>query len=289
MLLLLLCMACNVLLAVIFKGFSRYGINNMNAIIVNYAWCAIVPGIFLGESAVPVDLLYRPWFFYALVLAAMFIVGFNLMALSFQKAGVSLTIIIQKMSLVMPALFAIIMFKETAGILKLSGILLALSAIILVNWPDKKNGGLNWRSHIVLLPISVFLLSGLIEMLLYFVEIRGITGDENVQFTASSFFMAGILGLTLTTYHYFAKGTGGFSLRDVGGGIILGIPNYFTIYLLLLLLSQGWEGSILFPINSIGILIGTTLVGILAYRERLSTLGWIGLVIAFCAILMINT
>ena len=58
------------------------------------------------------------------------------MALSFQKSGVALTAIIQKMSLIIPAAVAISLYGEPLGMMKSIGILLALGAIVFANLPS---------------------------------------------------------------------------------------------------------------------------------------------------------
>ncbi len=288
MLLLLLCICCNVLLAIIFKAFNRYKVDNLNAIITNYATCTVTASLLIGHRAIPENAWSKPWFPYALILGVMFIIGFNLMALSIQKVGVSLTTIIQKMSLVMPAVFAIVYFDESAGFLKILGITLALSAIVLVNWPDKKTKArINWTDPLLVLPIMVFLLSGLIELGLFYIEAKGLTAGENAEFTATCFFFGGLLGAVYSLYRYLVNGHK-WQVRDIIGGTILSIPNYFTIYLLLAMLSKGWDGSVLFPLNSIGILVVSTVVGALFYQERLTRMAQIGLFLALVAIILIN-
>ena len=118
MLILLLCIFCNVLLAVLFKYFDHYKVDNLNAIIVNYIVCVLFASVLLGESALPIDILDRPWWPYSLLLGSLFIIGFNILALSFQKSGVALTVIIQKMSLVIPSFVAIFLYGEPLGIPK---------------------------------------------------------------------------------------------------------------------------------------------------------------------------
>ena len=93
--------------------------------------------------------------------------------------------------------------------------------------------------------------------------------DDGAMFTATAFGGAALMGIIYRIYTMIIQKRGMPSSKDVLGGVALGLPNYLTIYLLVVLLSQGWEGSVLFPINSIGIIVLTSIVGVLLYQERL--------------------
>lgn len=288
MLILSTCILCNVVLAIIFKFFQRYQIDNLNAIIVNYIVCVLFASVLLGESAIPADLFNKPWWAYSFLLSFIFITGFNILVLSFQKSGVALTVIIQKMSLIIPAAVAIALYNEPLGLFKGLGILLALVAIILVNLPSRNDpNSISIFHPLIIYPLLTFLLSGIIEVVLFFVEVEGMIEHEGMHFTATSFGGAAVLGAIYSTYRILSgkvipRG------KEILAGIILGLPNYLTIYLLVLLLSQGWQGSVLFPVNSIGILILTAVVGFLFFKEKADQMKLAGIVLGVLSILLIS-
>ncbi|MBK8886255.1 MAG: EamA family transporter [Saprospiraceae bacterium] len=98
----------------------------------------------------PTDLSAQPWFYYALGLGFIFIIVFNLMALTVQHFGVVVATIFQKMSLIAPTLLAILIYGEQAGIAKWIGILCSVLAIILLSYQksdlpeEKKTSTLLW-------------------------------------------------------------------------------------------------------------------------------------------------
>ena len=288
MLVLLVCIFCNVLLAIIFKTFDKYRIDNLNAIIINYFVCVLFASALLGESAIPFDLFDRPWWPLSFTLSVLFIFGFNIMALSFQKSGVALTAIVQKMSLIIPAAVAISLYSEPLGMLKAIGIVFALLAIIFVNLPSS-NGQekLNLFHPLIIYPLLTFLLSGIIEVVLFLGEAEGLVGQDGIMFTATAFGGAAVLGITYRIYTNL-QGKGRPRLKELMGGIALGLPNYLTIYLLVYLLSKGWQGSVLFPVNSIGILILTSIAGFVMYKERLERNKIIGILLGTMAIVLIS-
>ncbi len=288
MLLLLLCIICNVVLAVIFKYFDKYKVDNLQAIVINYVVCVLFASALMGESAIPADLFDKSWWSYSFILSVLFIVGFNIMALSFQKSGVALTAIIQKMSLIIPASVAIAIYGEPLQWAKGLGIALALVAIVLVNIPSKDGDNkFSIFQPLIIYPLLTFLLSGIIEVILYYVEVEGIVGDDGAKFTATAFGMAAALGFTFATFRAL-KDNQYPSIKELIGGICLGLPNYLSIYLLVVLLSQGWEGSRLFPLNSIAILIMTALVGFTFYKERPDKMKVIGILLGVGAIVLLS-
>ncbi|HMU04738.1 MAG TPA: EamA family transporter [Saprospiraceae bacterium] len=76
--------------------------------------------------------------------------------------------------------------------------------------------------------------------------------------------------------------------KNLIGGIGLGIPNFFSIYLLLLSLQQGWGGSVVFPVNNVGVLVMAAFFGIVLFKERLVPLRIAGFILAILAIILIT-
>lgn len=289
MLILLLCILCNVVLAIIFKYFEKYQVDNLNAIVINYIVCVVFASILMGQSSIPIDLFTASWWPYSLALSVLFITGFNLMAVSFQKCGVALTAIIQKMSLIIPASVAIAVYGEPLGAYKGAGILLAFLAIILVNIPAKDSGEeFSFLKPIIIYPLIVFVLSGIIEVILFYVEVEGIVGDAGMQFTASGFGQAAVIGTVYSAFRYFKNDGSLPGKKELIGGIVLGLPNYLSIYLLVYLLSKGWQGSVLFPINSIGILVLSAVAGFVLYKEHLDQLKIMGVLLGVSAIILLS-
>ena len=106
-------------------------------------------------------------------------------------------------------------------------------------------------------------------------------------FTASIFGFAGLTGLLYVIYTDLRTGEK-WKKKDVIAGILLGIPNFFSIYLIVVLLSHGWQGSVLFPILNVAIILLTTGVGILGFKEDFSRRRQIGFILAIAAIILLS-
>ena len=76
-----------------------------------------------------------------------------------------------------------------------------------------------------------------------------------------------------------------FQLKNILWGVAFGIPNFFClVFFLKALATPHLNSSIVFALVSIGIVIISSLTGILFFKERLSTTNWIGILLSICAI-----
>ncbi len=263
--------------------FQKHGVQNLPAIIVNYFVCVLTASVVLGEVAIPSDIGFKPWFYYAIFLGFIFVFVFTSFAAAVQKIGIALSTIFQKMTMMIPAVMGIFYYNEAATLFKILGICLAALAIVIIQLPLKGELNAALRKYWYLAAIT-FLGSGIIDGLLYFLEVEGISQNGDISFVASLFGFAGIAGLSLFVFRRLNDSTLRFGKKEIIGGIALGIPNFFSIYLLLLLLSNGWGGSVVFPINNVGILVLATLFGVILFKEKLNIYRVVGFICAIVSI-----
>ena len=289
MCILIACIILNAFIGVIFKLFHRYNIDNLQAIVINYFVCVATAMVVKGGSPIPTDLSAQPWFYYALGLGFIFIIVFNLMALTVQHFGVVVATIFQKMSLIAPTLLAILIYGEQAGIAKWIGILCSVLAIVLLSYQksdiaegEKKTSALLW-----LFPFLTFAGSCMIDASLYLIEKKNLAQNGDIGFVASLFLFAGINGLLILIIQLFSGKTK-LAWKNIIGGIALDIPNFFSIYLLVLTLQQGWGGSIVFPVNNVGILVVAAIFGLVFFKEKLTPYKLAGFALAILSIVLIT-
>jgi drug/metabolite transporter (DMT)-like permease len=272
-------------LFVIFKLFDVLKVNTFQAIVVNY-FVAAVLGFYLSNNSVSFqEIPNQPWFIGAFLLGIMFILVFNIMALTSQKNGLSVASVSSKMSVVIAIVFGVWYYEESLGFIKLLGILLALIAVYLTSVKEKKETTVKQVS--LLFPILLFFGSGAIDTSLKFIETRFVEEGGVPLFSATIFGCAFILGMTILLYQ-IVKGTFRFEFKNILGGILLGVPNYFSIvYLLKALSTDGMESSTAFTLNNVGIVILSTLFGLFIFKEKLIWKNWLGIVIAIVSILLV--
>lgn len=284
---LLLTILANVGIFMAFQSFSRFKINTLPAIVVNYGVCVVTGILYVGFDTVSSELDPRSeWFISATILGLIFISTFFLMAHTTQVRGVSVATVASKMSLAIPVVFSLFVFKYAVNSLDIwnyIGILLAFISIWLVSKKKKSdNSGFNFS--FLLLPLAVFLLGGVIDTSLNYVNHHFI--DEHIEpiypiFIFSSAFITGTIVCVIKRVK--------FGWKELAGGIYLGVPNYFSIFFQLKALSAfDNNGAIVYPALNIGIIIGSTLLAILLFREKLSRLNYTGVSLALVVIFLLS-
>jgi drug/metabolite transporter (DMT)-like permease len=270
---------------VVFKLLSKYEINTLQALIINYV-TACICGIIFQKNAINItEIPQYEWFPYAIGLGAMFIIVFNLMAITTQRNGLSVVSVAAKMSVVIPILFGLLYYKESLGVFKILGIIIALIAVYLASIKEKE--GLKINPSNLIFPILVFLGSGIIDTTLKYLEGEFIAENDIPIFSATIYAMAAFIGVIILLFQII-NGQMHFKLKNILGGIALGIPNYFSVYFLVQALrSDILESSGVFTVNNVAIVMISTLLGILLFKEKLLPKNWIGIGLAVLSILFI--
>jgi len=269
----------------VFKLFDTFKIDTFQAILVNYLIAAVSGFIAYKNPVDPDQILAASWLPGTLFLGVLFIVIFNLMAITTQRSGLSVVSVATKMSVVIPILFGLIYYKEASGFLKITGIILALVAVYLVS--IKKEDKTQTVPKNLLFPILVFLGSGIIDTSIKFLEDTYVAESEIPVFSALIFTTAFCLGILALIYQAI-RGKTRIALKNILGGIALGVPNYFSIYFLVRALrAPGLDSSTVFTLNNMGIVMLATLIGLLFFKEKLSRKNWLGISLALFSIVLI--
>ena len=266
---------------ILFKVLKKYNINTLQAIVVNYFTACTCGFLFYKEKVNVTDILNSSWFIGAVVLGFLFIAIFNIMALTAQRNGLSVASVASKMSVIIPVVFGIYVLKESIDGQKIIGICLALVAVYLTS-VKKKDTVILTQS--IYLPIILFFGSGIIDT-----SINYFAPDDKIElFSAIIFAIAASIGVSILIYkstihkHYF-------KLKSIPFGLALGLMNYGSIfYLLKALRMEDLESSTIFTINNVGIVTISTVVGLVLFKENMSTKNWLGIGIAITAIILVT-
>ena len=252
MIYLMLTIFANVAIFLAFRSFSKFRINTFPAIITNYLVCVITGIIYVGPQKVvhQVD-LEQPWFLSTIFMGVVFVSTFYLMARTTQLRGVAAATVASKMSLAIPVIFSLFIFKIGTNSLDLwnyLGIIMAFIAIILVSRKQGRNPSQPISLNFFILPFGVFLLGGVIDTSLNYINHKWLNEQLSAVFTILVFAFAFIIGFSIILFRKIRV-----TRRDVVAGIVLGIPNYFSIYLQLKALSAfDNNGALLYPSLNIG-------------------------------------
>lgn len=281
---LIISILCSSLIFVIFKLFPKYGINTFHAIVFNY-FTAFTCGILLfGKDWNPKALEAGNWPYFVILSAVLFISLFIVMGISSQKNGVALTSIAGKMSMGLSMLFMIGLYSEALSFLKVTGILLAFLGVFLVSFSKSTDGK---SSNSIWLLILLFVGSAILDVVLNYVQKFEFQHIPASLFSAFGFGLAGTIGFTILIIQLIRK-SAKFELKNILAGVILGIPNYFSIYLLILSYkSTGWTDSTVLAIMNVSTVLFSAVIGFIAFRENVTFQKIIGLLAAVSAIILL--
>ncbi len=274
----------NVIISAIFKVFPKYKIDTLQAIVVNYCVCVTTGSVFIGHVPFTATAFQSTWFPWALLMGIGFISIFNLLAYSTRVDGITTTIIANKLSLVIPVLFSIVLYSEKVGVGKIAGIVLAFPAVYLttrVTGDDNKPQNL-------LLPALIFVGGGMLDTLMKYVQTNFLsTNEDQALYAIFCFATAATIGVLLIT-SLLLMGKTKIRMRNIIAGICIGVPNYFSIYFLIRMLNSDFlQSSAAIPVLNIGILVASTATAIFFFKEKTNLLRDIGMALSIIAILLI--
>lgn len=276
----------NVIISAVFKLFPKYDIDALQAIVTNYCVCVITGCIYIGAIPFNTANFNAMWFPWSLITGVAFIALFNLIAYNTKCYGITTTTIANKLSLVIPVVFSIILYHERAGFEKIAGILLAFPAVYLTT-RQKTHGEVKTN---LFWPALLFIGSGMLDTLLKYMQCTFLaTAEVQAIFSIYTFATAAVTGLIIAIILIRLKKIK-LQLKNVLAGICVGVPNYFSIYYLIRTLhSSPLQSSATIPVINIGILVASSIMAILLFRERANPMRLIGLALSIIAILLIAT
>ena len=281
---LLLSILFSSLIFVIFKLFDTHKVQTIYAIIVNYITACLVGILFYKKPIQLYEIPKNDWFYGTLFLGILFILVFNLMAKTSQRLGVSVASVATKMSFVIPVILGLILYNEKLSFFKTSGIVLALAAVYFASVKDTPRA-IQKRS--LLLPVMVFLGSGIIDASIKYMEENHVSTNEFPIFSATVFGAAACTGILFILLRSFKKPLK-LNFKNVLGGIALGVPNFFSIFFLLRALqNETLNSASIFTLNNVAIVMFSTLLGILLFKEKISPKNWGGILLAVISIILV--
>jgi drug/metabolite transporter (DMT)-like permease len=220
-------------------------------------------------------------------MGTVFISLFNIIAYTVEKIGVAVTSVANKLSLVIPFVFSLYLYNEAASWLKIVGIICALVAVVLTCLPANKELVKSKRKLLFVLPVVLFLGSGLLDTMIKYVEHQFLDADNVNDYLITAFSVAAALGLITLSILVLTKKQQ-FNWKSVLIGAAIGIPNYFSIWFLMRVLKIfANNSSAIIPINNMGIVLFSAVMAWILFKERLSLVNWIGIILSLGAIALI--
>jgi drug/metabolite transporter (DMT)-like permease len=275
---------------IIFRYFKTFKIDTFPAVVVNY-WVCVMTGFLafgwndtLGKVNTAND-----WIIYACALGGLFISTFYLTAYSAQMIGVTLTSVSAKISLVLTVFANLFILQSASKIFDFfnyTGILLAIVAIILSSISPKSQES-NTQKTIWWLPLLIFSLTATVDITVNTINKFFVKPEQSALFSILTFSSAACIGFLILGYQLLNQQRK-LTYKEWLGGLALGVPNFFSLFYLLKALEDFKnDGAFLFPVFNIAVILASTFCAVILFKEKLSKLNIIGLLLAILSIVLI--
>jgi len=261
---------------VIFRLAKNYNCKLSTLITCNYFFAALL-GVSLFQPFHYEELINSVnWLHFGVFLGFLFMVMFYLIGISSQKAGISVTTLANKLSLVFPVLFSLLYFNEEISTINYVGLLTATIAVFLsVYRKDLKKTNLIF----VLLPVLIFFGSGFVDSIVKYVQAVKISDNEVTLYTTVVFLAAFLFGIISKIFDKSKKHV--FHIPTLILAFFLGMVNFGSLYFMIRALNHSsLDSSLVFALNNMSIVALTTLLGTLLFKEKLNKINFAGIVLA---------
>lgn len=251
------------------------------------------------------------WIALGLASGVGFVAGFVMLMRGLNEIGLAIPTSAARLSMLIPVTGSIIVFNEQPSALQIAGILAGILAFVLLGAAQRRRGAdqennreSNQRSDrnsdqkisqgnegaqgsqgskldlgAIGLLVAIFAIVGTTDFSMKIAQSNGIDSD------ALAFYI--FLSASLTCWLRVAFGRMQVTGRDMLLGALLGIPNYFSVYFLLLALER-LDASVVFPSVSAGAVVLVTIVAIVFWKEHPNRTAWFGIALAAIAVALLG-
>ncbi len=276
---LLLAICSSALLAIILKLSGSKSDNTYGVCLFNYMTASLIAFLFISDK----NLLTTGGTVLGMgaVSGILYLGSLALYQININKNGTVLAAVFSKLGVIIPTAMGFIFFSETPSLVQILGILVAIAAIIVINYQkgdsEAKSGTKVQAAGLLLL----LLVGGLCDSTSKVFEFIGDRKDDD-RFMFFIFLFAGIFTLVP-----LIRSKKRIDLTTAICGIIIGIPNYFVTRFLLKALTE-MPSFIVYPTYSVGTVILISLMSRIFFKEKLNKQQLIGVGLILVALVMLN-
>ena len=279
MLYLIFSIICSVSVGIIFKFSRQYSTILSQIVVWNYLFALLLCYLFYSPDITVVN-DSAPWAIY-LTLAVLMPSIFIILATSIKHMGIVRTDAAQRLSLFIPILASWFLFGENIYILKLAGLAIGFPAILLIFSRRDESSGKKW-----VYPALVLLGFGIVDVL--FKQIALVT---DIPYSTSLFivFSGALLIAAFIALQEVIVKKAKVTTMSFAFGMLIGIFNFGNILFYLMAHREFKENpSTVFATMNIGVIVLGSIAGILLFKEKMTKLNYVGLVMAVLAIILIT-
>ncbi|MDO4251126.1 MAG: EamA/RhaT family transporter [Moraxella sp.] len=266
---------CSVLVSVLLKVARPKQINLAVAIMVNYIVCATLTWFVLSPTITADTVRTGAWIFGALgiLLPSIFLV----MGKSVESAGIVKSDTAQRLALIIPIIASFTLFGEALNTNKAIALVLVFVAMGCLLYKKSNSHKSAHTPHANLWLVGVFVGYGVIDVLLKQLSKMGSATAGNLMISFS-------LALVVMVAYLIVKKIKPTPV-SIAGGILLGILNFANIYTYISAhKAMSDTPTLVFAGMNMGVIVLGALTGLLIFKEKLSAINALGIIIALIAI-----
>ena len=277
MLSLIMSILASAFIAVIMRLSSNRVRSPLAMLFANYLVCTVLGMVYTDFRVyLPQESGYFTALGLGLINGGFYLCSFILYQHSTRKNGIVLSSIFMKLGLLVPMAMSVLVFREFPSSVQLLGFVLAVAAIVLINYRKGSPVGSLGLGLLLLL-----LLAGCGDAMSKIFKMWG-TEALSDQFLLFTYGTAFLLCTALMLLKREKPGRAEFLY-----GALIGIPNFFSTKFMLRALTDV-PAVVAYPTFSVATMLLVTLAGTAFFREKLNKNQWIALGVILVALALLN-
>lgn len=279
MIYLILTILCSVIISVFLRLSGKHVKNEMGMFMSNYVICIVLSLGFMENKTQLLSFVNDAGmltFVLGLISGVLYLGNFVLMKFNMMHNGIVMSSTFTKLGIVVPTIMAISIFHEVPTWTQIAGLLIAVIAIILINYEKESMAEGRKKAWLLIL----LLVSGITESMSNIFDKLGNASMKD-GYLLTTFGTAFVLAFIL------ALKEGKIYAKDILFGVLIGIPNYFFARFILLALGT-LDAVVVYPTYSVSAIIATAIVGVLAFHETISKKKLCALGLILLALALLN-
>ena len=283
---LILAVIASSLFSIMMRVGEHHTKNNISMLSINYIVCCCLSLVYSGfDSLMQVENGMGTAVGLGCINGFFYIAGLVLFQNSIRENGMVLSSIFMKLGIMVPLVLSIIFFKEIPTIFQITGFVIAVVAMIILNLkPDLKNvkkEKSGRKNHIKIGLFLVLIGGGTADGMSKIYQEMGTDRYEEL-FLVCTFVIAFLLSVV-----YGKMNKQKITKNEWIYGIMLGVPNYFAARFLLKALGEV-PAVVAYPTFSIGTIAVVTLTGMFVFKEKLTKMQMFAIGLSAIAVALLN-
>lgn len=275
MLYLVLAMVCSASMAIVLRLSENYSSNKYALFTGNYLTCIAMAYLSLPDkNPVPAGGGFAIWA--GFLNGIVFLGSLLLLQLNIRKNGTVLASTFAKLGMLLPVICSVLLLGERPSPLQTGGLLLVIGAILIINL-DKGTGRAAFKTGLLL----QILFSGMADGMSKVFEQLGERRFDDL-FLFYTFVFAFLLSL-IPLFRVKQR----IKAADMVSGLIVGIPNYLSTWLLLVAITK-LPAYLVYPSYSVGTILMVSFVSVLLLKDQMTRKQIYGCGLILGALVLLN-